>query len=100
MAPPPVRSVAVSNDASLSAALTTWNALRQTDMLSFGSYARFLVAHPGWPGDAGLRKVAERALRADAEDPRARRRVLRALPTVDRDIGAAPGRSARHYRTT
>ena len=68
MAPPPPRSVAAPNDYALSATISEWNALRQSDALPFASYARFLVAHPGWPGDAALRKSAERAIRADAED--------------------------------
>ena len=69
MAPPPTRSVPASNDSALSMAITQWNALRQTEALPFSSYARFLVAHPGWPGEVALRKTAERALRADGEDP-------------------------------
>lgn len=46
-----------------------WNALRQTDSLSFDSYASFLIAHPGWPGEAAMRKQAERALLPDGAAP-------------------------------
>ncbi len=69
LAAPPSRSLATVSDTALSEAISTWNALRQSDALPFASYARFLVAHPGWPGEAALRKAAERALRPDTEDP-------------------------------
>jgi soluble lytic murein transglycosylase len=55
--PPPSYSVSPS----LLAALAQWNSLRQTDNLPFSAYASFLVAHRGWPGEAGLRKSAEKA---------------------------------------
>ena len=69
LAPPPVRSVAVTSDYALSSAIDTWNALRGSDNQPFSSYARFIVAHPGWPGEDALRRAADRNLRADAEDP-------------------------------
>ncbi len=69
MAAQPSRSVAAVNDSALSVAISEWNAVRQSEALPFSSYARFLVAHPGWPGEAAIRKSAERALRTDAEDP-------------------------------
>ncbi len=69
MAAPPTRSTIVSNDSAISLAISEWNAARQSDALPFSSYARFLVAHPGWPGEAAIRKSAERALRTDSEDP-------------------------------
>ena len=69
MAPPPPRSVAATSDYALSSTIDTWNALRRSESLPFSSYARFLVAHPGWPGEDALRRAAERNLRADSEDP-------------------------------
>lgn len=69
LAPQPRASVQSTNDAALASTISEWNALRQSDALPFSSYARFLIAHPGWPGEAALRKSAERALRTDAEDP-------------------------------
>ena len=69
MAAPPTRSVAATSDAALSSAIAEWNALRQSDALPFSSYARFLIAHPGWPMEAAVRKSAERAVRTDTEDP-------------------------------
>ncbi|MBX9814542.1 MAG: lytic transglycosylase [Proteobacteria bacterium SG_bin5] len=47
---------------ALAAAITEWKALEQSDSYSFDVYARFLLAHPGWPGEANRRRAAERAL--------------------------------------
>ncbi len=63
----PMPSYAV-NDA-VAAAIPQWNALRQSDNLPFDSYATFLVAHPGWPGEQALRRSAERALLPDQVSP-------------------------------
>ncbi|MBA2919397.1 transglycosylase SLT domain-containing protein [Sphingomonas sp. MAH-20] len=51
------------------AAIPQWNALRQSDNLPFDSYASFLIAHPGWPGEAAMRRAAERALAPDSISP-------------------------------
>ena len=48
--------------ASLAAAIAEWKQLRQTDSLSFDTYSRFLLAHPGWPGEDAMRRNAERAM--------------------------------------
>ena len=45
---------------SMASTLATWKALQQTDSLPFDSYASFLMAHPGWPGQAANRRAAER----------------------------------------
>src|SRR3954470_14862226 len=47
---------------ALSAAITEWRSLRQTNSAPFESYARFLLAHPGWPGDVAMRRAAESSL--------------------------------------
>jgi len=47
-------------------ALAQWNVLRQSDRLPFSSYAAFLTRYRGWPGEAGLRKSAERAIDSTA----------------------------------
>ena len=44
-----------SANASLSAAITEWRSLSQTKTAPFDSYARFMLAHPGWPGEATMR---------------------------------------------
>ena len=69
LAAPPTRSVAVPSSAGLSGAIAEWNAVRQSEALPFSSYASFLLAHPGWPGEATIRKSAERALRPDYVSP-------------------------------
>jgi soluble lytic murein transglycosylase len=48
------------NAAQMAQATAQWKALQQTDALPFDSYAGFLLAHPGWPGEAGMRRAAER----------------------------------------
>lgn len=47
---------------AIASAITQWKQVQQSDNLSFDSYAQFLLAHPGWPGEAARRKAAERAL--------------------------------------
>jgi soluble lytic murein transglycosylase len=51
------------------AVIDTWSSLRQSDALPFSTYANFLIAHRGWPGEPHLRQAAERAIRTDS-DPR------------------------------
>lgn len=50
-------------------ALVQWRRLGQSDGLLFQDYANFLVAHPGWPGEARMRKAAEASIQADATPP-------------------------------
>ena len=47
-------------DGAIAAAIAQWRALQQTDALAFDSYAGFLMAHPGWPGEAANRRAAEK----------------------------------------
>ncbi|MGN6820686.1 MAG: lytic transglycosylase domain-containing protein, partial [Sphingomonas sp.] len=47
---------------ALSAAITDWRSLSQTKDAPFESYARFMLAHPGWPNDVQMRRAAEAAL--------------------------------------
>ena len=49
--------------ADIDYALADWRRLRQSTGYSFADYARFVVANPGWPGEATLRKSAEKAMR-------------------------------------
>ncbi|MBM6574848.1 lytic transglycosylase domain-containing protein [Microvirga sp. SRT01] len=50
---------AIGNPA-LASAIAQWRALQQTDALPFDSYAGFVMAHPGWPGETANRRAAER----------------------------------------
>ena len=49
-----------SQNGAIASAIAQWTALQQTDALPFGSYASFIVAHPGWPNEAANRRAAER----------------------------------------
>jgi soluble lytic murein transglycosylase len=48
------------NNPAIASAVAQWRAVRETDALPFDTYAGFLMAHPGWPGEAALRRAAER----------------------------------------
>ena len=47
-------------DGAIAATIAQWKAIGQTDALPFDSYAGFLMAHPGWPGESANRRAAER----------------------------------------
>ncbi|HWL46976.1 MAG TPA: lytic transglycosylase domain-containing protein, partial [Sphingomonadaceae bacterium] len=47
-------------------ALVRWNRLRQSDGYAFSDYAGFLLAWPGWPGEAAMRRAAERRIDSGA----------------------------------
>lgn len=59
---PPIQSA----NPAIAGAILEWKALRASNTLPFERYANFLIAHPGWPGEAALRSNAERMLRPDA----------------------------------
>jgi soluble lytic murein transglycosylase len=46
----------------IGSAIERWSSLRQTDSHPFSSYASFLTSHRGWPGEAAMRRTAERAI--------------------------------------
>ena len=54
---------AVSAASSINWAIADWRRFRQSSPSSFADYARFLIANPGWPGEASLRQAAEAAMR-------------------------------------
>lgn len=45
-------------------AIADWRRLRQSNGYAFADYARFLIANPDWPGEAAMRRNAERQMRA------------------------------------
>ncbi|WCT74882.1 transglycosylase SLT domain-containing protein [Sphingomonas naphthae] len=51
--------------------VATWYRLQQTDSLPFLDYATFLEQHPGWPGEAAMRRAAERQIQRDVTPPSA-----------------------------
>lgn len=54
---------------ALSRALSEWRMLGQSETMPFATYARFMIDHPGWPGETTFRRSAERNLRSGADDP-------------------------------
>ena len=48
---------------SVGYALNDWRRLRQNSGYTFGDYARFLNANPGWPDESKLRRWAEASMR-------------------------------------
>lgn len=58
-----------STDYAIGNAVTEWRRIRQSDNLPFSSYANFLLANPGWPGETGRRSAAETSLTSGAENP-------------------------------
>ncbi|MBX9796811.1 lytic transglycosylase domain-containing protein [Sphingomonas sp.] len=67
---------------AMSAAIAEWKQLQQSDSYSFDTYARFLLAHPGWPGEAGRRRAAERALDTSSWSPGAAVSFFRRFPPL------------------
>ncbi|HEV2080581.1 MAG TPA: lytic transglycosylase domain-containing protein [Allosphingosinicella sp.] len=61
------------------AGLVRWRSLRQSDGYPFGSYASFLTTYRGWPGEAAMRRSAERAIN-DSTSPSEVVSFFRMLP--------------------
>jgi soluble lytic murein transglycosylase len=57
------------SDSVLSSTIAQWKSLQQSDSYSFATYASFLISNPGWPGEAALRKSAERMVQSDVDSP-------------------------------
>lgn len=75
---PPAPSAAISSP--VAGAIAQWTALRQSDNNSFSSYASFLTRYRGWPGEAGLRRSAERRLSTETPSPSEVIRFFSVLP--------------------
>lgn len=56
-------------NSALSATITEWKSLQDSSSYPFDTYARFLLAHPGWPGEMAMRRSAENALSAGTWSP-------------------------------
>ena len=67
---------------ALSMAIAEWKQLQQSDSYGFDTYARFLLAHPGWPGEAGRRRAAERVLDTASWSPGSAVSFFRRLPPL------------------
>ena len=66
----PVNALTVRSTSDIGQAVAEWRMLDQTDSLPFSSYARFLLAHRGFPNERAMRLRAERALAMGGDDPR------------------------------
>ncbi|WP_419809618.1 lytic transglycosylase domain-containing protein [Sphingomonas sp.] len=73
-------AVAVAPDTAIAAAIAQWRAVRDTSQLPFDSYAGFLLAHPGWPDEATIRRAAE--AKAGAASPGSVARYFIAFPPL------------------
>ena len=49
--------------------ISRWNSLRQSEAFPFATYASFLTTHKGWPGEASLRRIAERKIDPNSVSP-------------------------------
>jgi len=57
----PAASQASATD--INYAIADWRRLKASSGYSFADYARFVNANPGWPGESGIRRSAEKAMR-------------------------------------
>jgi soluble lytic murein transglycosylase len=63
-------------------AVVRWNRLRQSDSYPFADYAGFLLAYPGWPGEAAMRRTAERQIDPNTAIPTDVARFFDRFPPV------------------
>ncbi|MDB5695619.1 MAG: lytic transglycosylase [Sphingomonas bacterium] len=69
---------ATAPDQSIAATLAQWRVVSDTSQLPFDSYADFLLAHPGWPNEATIRRAAE--AKAGTASPSSVTRLFRVFP--------------------
>lgn len=62
--------VGMPSDPSISGTISQWRALQQSDGLGYATYASFIMANPGWPGEDRMRRLAETGINPDSYDPR------------------------------
>lgn len=74
-----------------------WKRLQQSDGYPFADYAGFLLAHPGFPGEAGRRQAAEAVLDSGASNPALAVRFFERFPPVS---GAGHARFAEALAAT
>ena len=56
-------------DGSIAGTISQWRALQQSDGLGFSTYASFIMANPGWPGEDRMRRLAETGINPDSYAP-------------------------------
>jgi soluble lytic murein transglycosylase len=62
--------IGVASDPAISGTISQWRALQQSDGLGFSTYASFILANPGWPGEDRMRRLAETSINPNSYDPR------------------------------
>lgn len=67
---------------AIATAISDWKNVERSDGLSFDSHAAFLLAHPGWPGEAARRKAAEQAIDPTSWSPGAAASYFRRFPPL------------------
>ena len=89
---PPNQSVP-SADPAIAGTLAEWQRLSASNgTLSFYDYANFLMAHPGWPGETGLRQDAENSMARGNWSPGVAVSYFRRFPPLS---AAASARNAQ-----
>ena len=86
-----------ATNSALAASIAEWKSLQQSSSYSFDSYARFLLAHPGWPGETALRRMAEKALDSGGWSPSTVVAFFRRFPAL---TGAGKTRFAEALAAT
>ncbi|QGP79311.1 lytic transglycosylase domain-containing protein [Sphingobium sp. CAP-1] len=61
--------IGMAQDSSIAGTINQWRALQSSDGLGFSTYANFLIANPGWPGEDRMRRLAESGINPDSFDP-------------------------------
>ena len=89
----PLPAQPAADDPAITSLFAQWKALGQTDALPFDSYAGFLLAHPGWPGEAAMRRAAERQAIAGTGSPGNVAAFFRRYPPTSGAAGVAQARA-------
>ncbi|WP_022682081.1 lytic transglycosylase domain-containing protein [Sphingobium bisphenolivorans] len=61
--------IGVANDPAVASTIAQWRSLQQSDGLGFSTYASFIMANPGWPGEDRMRRLAETSINPNSYDP-------------------------------
>ena len=69
-------------NSALSSTISEWKSLQDASGYPFETYARFLLAHPGWPSEMSLRRSAENALSGPNWSPSTATAYFRRFPPL------------------
>lgn len=82
---------------ALASSIAEWKSLQQSSSYGFDSYARFLLAHPGWPAETAMRRMAEKSLDSGGWSPSTVVAFFRRFPAL---TGAGKTRFAEALAAT